>query len=79
MSNEMIPEFRKLLEAAEHLQHRRREFHNVTAGDWRQFEKEIEHARKFLQTEIDGPKAVITNSGCGCSSAGMCFQHLKGE
>lgn len=56
MHEEAVPEFRKLLEAAMHLIFRKREFHNVTGGDWRQFEREVEQARKFIETEIDGPK-----------------------
>ena len=57
-SEETVPEFRKLVEASMHLLFRKREFHNVTRGDWKQFEREVEQAVKFLETEVDGPKEV---------------------
>ena len=60
-TEEIVPEFRKLVEAAMHLLFRKREFHNVTRGDWKQFEREVDEAQQFLATEIDGPKEVQTS------------------
>jgi hypothetical protein len=53
--DEVVPEFRELIEACSHLLERKYDF-VVTPGDWKQFMAEVEKAKKFVEQEIDGPK-----------------------